>query len=369
MRKSRVFIFIAALLVTLLMAVGCDVSPNLVDSSVPEGCVNVNLNIGDDRKLDVSSTLPSDITNWTYSLTPLWSYGDTAVSETIYGIATNKPLDSNNIGWVTQGYWKVQVYGNYVTDGNTTGTIYYGETNVYFSENNTSAVVYMKPYEGTEKGSIEIEITQPNLSESNSEYYYCYSISGVTGDTSSARSNLLSFDKTSKTYKASETGLKPDYYNVNISIYKNNPGLTNVSDVKQNGTLIGGEIIGVFVQEDATVTVTGTVDPSDFVKGIIDFSAVCVSGTITRSENLAKDTDISFVVTDSSTCSDSSKYSVSFQWYVNGSLKQDSDSNSFSFKFGTYGPKEVSCVIVYKPTGDSSKAYTATVKDTFTILP
>ena len=368
MKKNRIFIFIMALMMTLLLVVGCDFSPSF-DSSIPEGCVNVRLEIADGRGLDVSSTVPNEITNWKYSLTPCWEYGDEAVSETPYGKRHMDELVDHCIGWVTPGLWKVEVYGLYIEAGYGTATVYYGETEVYFNENNTTAVVYMKPYEYKEMATVNIEITQRSLSETNSEYYYCYTIEGVSGENAMKRSGVLTKDSSSGTYKAGESYLKADYYTINIAIYRNKKGLTDINAIKTGAELIGGETVGVFVQDMATVTVGGTVDPSDFVKGIIDFSAVCVSGTITRSENLAKDTDISFVVTDSSTCSDSSKYSVSFQWYVNGSLKQDSDSNSFSFKFGTYGPKEVSCVIVYKPTGDSSKAYTATVKDTFTILP
>ena len=56
-----------ALMMTLLLVVGCDVSPSF-DSSIPEGCVNVRLEIGDGRGLDVSSTVPDEITNWQYSL-------------------------------------------------------------------------------------------------------------------------------------------------------------------------------------------------------------------------------------------------------------------------------------------------------------
>ena len=60
MKKNRIFIFIMALMITLLLVVGCDVSPSL-DSSIPEGCVNVRLEIADGRGLDVSSTVPNEI--------------------------------------------------------------------------------------------------------------------------------------------------------------------------------------------------------------------------------------------------------------------------------------------------------------------
>ena len=366
MKKNRIFIFIMALLMTLLLVVGCDVSPSF-DSSIPEGCVNVRLEIADGRGLDVSSTVPDEITNWKYSLTPCWEYGDEAVSETPYGKRDMEELVDNCIGWVTPGLWKVEVYGMYIKDDHGIAAIYYGETEVYFNENNTTAVVYMKPYEYKEMATVNIEITQRSLSETNSEYYYCYTIEGVSGENAMKRSGVLTKDSSSGTYKAGESNLKADYYTINIAIYRNVKGLTDINAIKTGAELIGGETVGVFVKALSTVTVGGTVDPSDFVQGLIDVSSVNVKGSLNRGA-FSKTNDgilTSFSVDDNSVISGNKTYTTTYQWYVNG-VQQNETGISFSYTFNTYGPKEVSCVIVYT---SGKEVYSATVKDTFTLTP
>ena len=144
MNKTRFFIFIMALMMTLLMVVGCDVSPN-ISSVIPKGCVNVSLNIEDGRTLNVSSTVPSEINYWQYSMTPLWNEGASIGNEEIYGVASYKELKDNNIGWVTPGLWKIEVFGLYVEPGYF-GYLYYVESEIYINENNDQVFVYLKPY-------------------------------------------------------------------------------------------------------------------------------------------------------------------------------------------------------------------------------
>ena len=358
-----------ALMMTLLMVVGCDVSPNL-DTSIPEGCVNVKLNIVDGRQLDVSSTVPNEITDWKYNLIPLWEYDeDQVVSEPIHGEVYMGDLVDNNIGWVTPGFWKVQVYGIYAEEGNGFVIIYYGETEVYFNENNTNAIIYMKPFEWGDLATITIEITQPNLSESNTDYYYCYSIKGVSGENAVERNGILNKDKTSTNkYGITESNLKADYYTINISIYRNKAGLTDFTEVKKDAELVGGEVVGIVIHDGATVTVSGTVNPSDFVQGQLIVSSVNVKGVMNRGFFSAADDGIatSFEVIDNTVITGNKTYTHSYQWYVNGVLMQDGDNKAFSHTFKKYGPKEVSCVIVYK---SGTEVYSATVKETFTLTP
>lgn len=367
MKKTRLFIFITALLITLLMVVGCDVSPSF-NTSIPEGCVNVRLNIAGDRRLDVSSTVPNEITDWKYSLTPLWDYGEEIVSEKIHGIAVWEDLVDNNIGWVTPGYWKVEIYGIYLKEGYGSGYVYYGETEVYFNENNTNAVVYMKPYENANNATIEIDITQPNLSETNSEYYYCYSIKGVGGNSAMERNGVLTKDtSTANNYIGKVSQLKADYYTINISIYRNKAGLTDLSAIKTGAELIGGEVAGIFVQDRATVIVGGTIDPSSFVQGQLNVSSVNVKGLMSRETFSKTENGIStsFSVVDETVITGEKEYTPSYQWYVNG-VQQSETSKNFAYTFETYGPKEISCIIVYT---SGKEVYTATVKDTFTLTP
>lgn len=364
-----------ALMMTLLMVVGCDVSPN-ISSVIPKGCVNVSLNIEDGRTLNVSSTVPSEINYWQYSMTPLWNEGASIGNEEIYGVASYKELKDNNIGWVTPGLWKIEVFGLYVEPGYF-GYLYYGESEIYINENNDQVFVYLKPYEFKNLGNLEISISQPELSsDENIDYYYCYSIKSIRGNAGSELSGLLGFDTETNTYSVNLEGLNSDYYNICISIYRNKSGLKDVLDVKNSGVLIGAETIGVFVQDMATVKVTGTVDPSDFVKGYINISLLSISGSISHNTS-AINTDIVFTLKDS-TYTESEKtefedkYNITYDWYVNGIMKASYsgiDNYQFTHKFSHYGPKEVSCVVTYQNKTLTERVYTATIKDTFTITP
>ena len=85
MKKSRVFIFILALMSTLLMAVACDSAPSILDSTVDNnGCVPAYLNVmsADSRGINVTG-LDTAISYYRVALIPEWSTLDSGAP--IYG--------------------------------------------------------------------------------------------------------------------------------------------------------------------------------------------------------------------------------------------------------------------------------------------
>lgn len=376
MKKTRLFIFITALLLTLLIVVGCDVSPiqlqnnnNLVLASISLSSSRSLISSGEDDAL-------SEIKHFTCELKHLWSFSDDSnVTEEIYGdktIVYEKIADDGVLGWVTPGKWRVTVYG-YNDDKI---PVYVGVSEVYFSPTNSNATVIMTPLLLT--GEINIEIQQPMLSSNPYEYNYIYRVYDSSGKIAVSNGkevegvievdfNAISND--TGNYNATISELSYGMYSVAVYCYRNDnkasSQLTSVSEIMK-GELIGGEVKKLFLcfNYDQPFVINGTLDFSDFVKADINFSSVNVSGTLTTAIN---GMNTSFTLQDDTSAVNGSLdgYSVNYQWYVNG-VQQSETSKNFAYTFETYGPKEVSCIIVYT---SGKEVYTATVKDTFTLTP
>ena len=115
MKKTRFFIFITALLITLLTVVGCDVSPvstrtdNLVLASISVREARALVSNGEDNAL-------SEVKHFSCKLEHRWSIDGTTdtYTEEIYGdkeIVYENIAEDGVLGWVTPGKWKVTVYG------------------------------------------------------------------------------------------------------------------------------------------------------------------------------------------------------------------------------------------------------------------
>lgn len=382
MKKTRLFIFITALLITLLMVVGCDVSPVLTNS-IPEGCVEASVMVsssrdlefyvnGRDTPLDGISEI-SKVVHFYYTLEPLWTVDDPL--EKPYGEVTvwdSQPLpDDGKLGWVTPGRWKVSIYGL-----NSQGVIaFFGEQTVYFSSKNDSAVVYIQAYGN--KSSLSIELEQPMYSKNEYEYSYVYSLSDCSGAVVSE--DMLSYSAINNTtdnrlengsYAASLTDINPGSYSLTIRIYRNenNDGSLTLSAIKQ-GTMVGGITKGLFFCDGLSLLMKGSIEPSDYTLGNIEVTGLCLAGAVSVKEGELKIGSQIVFSLDDQTDTDKTKYSISYQWYVNGNIITGETGTTLSRSFNTYGPKEVACVMVYKNLADGNKVYNLTVKDTFTITP
>lgn len=369
MKKTRLFIFITALLITLLMVVGCDVSPS-INTSIPRGCVEVSLKVVDSRSLNAEMNFDSQtVVHWGYALKSQWN--DQDFEEKIYGNVSYSELPDNGyLGWVTPGLWKVTVYA--LGEGGT--PLYIGEELVYINDENNCISVYMKPYSYQDNNpKLLFNITNRDIVDIQTGYdtYYIYTIKDINGNVVEVQNSegfVFSSNGTQKTI----TTLPAGYYNVFVGLYIGKKGLTSIEDVKNdsNSEMIGGEVLGVYLPAFSEATITGVLEPSDFVKGQLDISLVIVSGSISHDYNTI-DTEITFTLKDS-TMADSEKnnYNIAYDWYVNGVKESDQTTETeFTYKFSTYGPKEVSCVVTYQHKELTERVYTATIKDSFTITP
>lgn len=358
------------------MVVGCDVSPNL-NTSIPEGCVEASVQLALGRGLDIyisNGTLINDISSlsrvahFDYCLEPQWTWTDE--KDKPYGEVSFKKLpDDGKLGWVTPGLWKITIYGF-----SEYGPAFFGEQNVYLTSNNNVAVVFVEPMEGNTSSSLSIELNQPMYSDNEKEYSYVYSLIDCSGTI--INEDLLGFspvlDSNNRLENGMYTALVNDIsagsYSLSISIYNNptNNGSMSLSDVKQ-GTYIGGISKGLFFCSGISLTVKGSIEPSEYTIGGIEISGLTIIGSISHGE-LIKDSTVKFTL-NNETVVDTSNYSVSYQWFVNGNKIDGEIGDSLDYVFTTYGPKEVSCLIVYRNLNDSNKVYNALIKDTFTLTP
>lgn len=382
MKKTRLFIFITALLLTLLMVVGCDVSP--APENADNDLVMASISIASSRSLsNEQEDSLSRVSHFDYMMEPMWKIDEDSVSEKVYGIANDWYYalpDDGVIGWVTPGLWKVSIYG-FNEDGL---IIYSGETKVYFSSINSNATVVMFPYEKEKKEAIEIDILQPMLSSNKYEYNYIYRLYDSTGNVAVSDGNRIegiiaidvdNSDDINGNYKALLSNIDRGMYSLGVYCYRNDSKassqLTSVSEIMK-GELTGGEVKKVFLcyNYNQPFLISGTLDFSDIVKAQLDISLITVSGSISHNYN-TKDTDITFSLNDS-TMADSEKinYNITYDWYVNGVKESDKTTEKeFTCRFRTYGPKEVSCVVTYQHEKLTERVYTATIKDSFTITP
>ena len=133
--------------------------------------------------------------------------------------------------------------------------------------------------------------------------------------------------------------------------------------------MVGGITKGLFFCDGLSLLMKGSIEPSDYTLGNIEVTGLCLAGAVSIKEGeLKKDSQIIFSL-DDQTDTDKSKYSISYQWYVNGNILTGETGITLNYSFDTYGPKEVACVMVYKNLSDENKVYNLTVKDTFTIAP
>ena len=365
-----------ALMMTLLLVVGCDVSP-VLDSFIPKDCVEVSVMVSSGRDLDYYVKDGSKIEDYDsfsklhggfyYKLEPQWSYTD---ENKPYGIVSKleKLPENGKIGWVTPGCWKISIWGynNYVP-------AFYGEQIVYFSSNNSSTVVYIEPYGSP--SSFSIELTQPMYSENPYEYSYVYSLIDSSG--ALFEEGLLNYPQidnstenkaVSGNYYVDIDNIPAGFYSLTIKIYRNagNNGTMPISDVKK-GSLVGGITKGVFFCAGVNLAVKGSIEPSDYTLGNIEISGLCFVGSISHGE-LIIGSPISFTLDDQTVVGEST-YNISYQWFVDGNIINGANGITFNHKFNTYGPKEVSCLMVYQDTVNTEKVYSKTVKDVFTITP
>lgn len=353
MKNTRLFIFITALLLTLLMVVGCDVSP-VSSLDVVEVRISIDRN---DQYRSLSFEANNEIARYEYVLIPMFNHPEG--NDKIYGIVGSvensvisgwKELPSNGtIGYVTQGKWKIYLRALDVNGQE----LFISEREEYFNNANNSTTMLLQP--SGNGNTLTISLDQQFLSDNIYEYNYLYVIDNISNP-SLPITGKLSLDESSVTkysgnYSVTISNLDAGYYSIRFLQYKNS-GATGPLDEYDiwYGKPIGGKGVFISLYGSQEKTITGVVDPSEFVEAELDINVLNVVTSLSVTQNETDSRVCSFVLSDDTIAPEG--YSITYKWYVNATEVQNSneDPKLFDYTFDKYGKKNVSCIAIYTKT-------------------
>ena len=383
MKKTRLFIFISALLLTLLMVVGCDVSPISDYIATENSCVELKLSIegpnSREIKVDTSNLV---INNYKIAIIPEWNtllngspvygqIGSRSVEGVVsYGENTYTSIDQISLGYVTPGKWTV-----YVAAFNKDNKVVLdGYTSTYINSSNNTVSVCLTPNVTTvsEKGELCFFITVPRLSENHLESYgVSYTLYNVSNTEVSSNDipGYLPLNATHAWYyfdSENNISLPAGEYIIKVSLYD-----------KKDQSVIGSMVKKLSIVSGSTTTVAGDIYPSEFVDAKLDYSLPVINAVIDEiKENQIKDNAIIFNCTDNT--NSIGDYNIVFRWFIDGELvtnvtpeddktskwkvtaiSSNGKTSSITCVFNSYGKREVRCEVVYIPTvtdgSDTSK--------------
>ena len=382
MKKN--FLMVTALLIAaMLMVVSCtqEVAPK-------NELVEAKLNVAYGRDLSVTGDTKQDGVSLTYKMEPSWRQTG---SEKIYGATKNEsgeyvfvtlPNDGN-LGYVTPGLWNIEVRASGHDAGNVESkTIFSGTASVYFNETTKAATVYLAPI-STANNNVTISFLMQDLSANmDSDYLLTFAIydridrevcSGeLQGRAENGYSNVKRY-----TPKTTINPLLGGFYRVNVSIYRKK------SSPAQN-ELVGGTTKGFLVSGEASVTIGGNIEPSDYESVSIDAYYVDVNTAFKTGNVMNGETDtgkdygvsvndttnggakVTMGINDTTnnppsynpTVTGTDSYTKTYLWTaVSDGETTTHTTNAPSdveFEFNSPGYKNISCTTVYSITGTST---------------
>lgn len=400
MKKN--FLMVASLLIAaMLMVVSCsqEVAPK------NENLVNASISIADTRSLSTTGEEFGSVT-YEYKLTPKFSQIDT--NSTIVGTKDWTPMPSDNkLGYVTQGLWLIEVRGSIKNTENgqeVTKVALEGSANHYFNNQNEVAKVFVDPKAGTGKVNINIQMQDlDELVDTKSKYEVKYDLVALDS-TQTVQSTPLTRTVTTTAnmknisdYKSGDVSIATGYYRLTINVW--GPAIESDGSVNESAqkVLLGGTTKSIRVLEGRTVAVTGSIEPKDFDKSVVDVMLIEPKGTLNYTTTEQKDENkavtgvkTTFTVTPDDASiktvlenagyrpvdnnafktSTGKVYTVSYLWNVDGASIED--DNSMDVTYVVPGPKSISCTIVvkvksfnetynYMSSGDDSAALTKNI--------
>ena len=265
MKNNRIFIFIMALMMTLLLVVGCDVSPVL-----SKDLVNAKIDIESDKNFrSLNFEVNADVVRYEYVLVPLFEHPEG--SDRIVGVVGNvnngvisgwKELPEDGaLGFVTQGKWKILIRA--LSDKNQ--ELFVSEREVFFNNSNNTTTMMLQP--SGDGNTLTISLDQQFLSENIYEYNYLYIIDGIS-DPSIHITGKLTLDEAniseySGNYSAKIQNLNAGYYSIRFLQYKNS-GATGPLDEYDiwYGIQIGGKGVFISLYGSQEKTISGFIDNS-----------------------------------------------------------------------------------------------------------
>lgn len=380
MKKSRIFIFILALMSTLLMAVACDSAPSILEStSDNNGCVPAYLNVlsADSRGIEVTG-LDTAITYYRVALIPEWStldsgapiYGQigtrTAEGGVEYGEKTFASQSSIELGYVTPGKWTVYVSAynkdnKMIMEGFSSSFINYSSSNINIS---------LLPATRGGRGFLIVQgIYVQRLSDDHANRYRLrYILSQNGGGKYSGDLYGYTRDGIMYTYCSYQEISGKYVYEVDPGQYILTLSLEEKDEEKGTFNSIGGITKVINIAPGQTTHVNGALQPSEFKSVGIDFTFPQVSVSMS-------DVDISKQVKDKSIvfqCTDNSKVDLKvfnrvYYWFVDGEMitgtgsyingkctvneigGNGSNNSYLECSFSSYGRREIRCEVVYIP--------------------
>lgn len=381
MKKNRLFIFITALLLTLLMVVGCDVSP----APMNNGLVRASISVSNSRDLQVVGG-DGNIDYYKIAMIPEWSTSN--LSESIVGKKGNRdesgvvtewidvtPLEEHgnlfiDLGYVSQGKWTIYLNG-YNKDG---VLIYTGNTSTYLKKDNSNIVIFLNRYSDAQKNGhigFFIVVNQLKILESDhkSSYGLKYDVRSLDGNTVLNEDvnkylEVSSFVENKVNYGLwdDKVSFIPDDYYVTVSLV--------INPKTENERVIGGitRLVSIYpgiTSDTHTWTmIRGEVAPSDFLQVGIDFPVPEITTIMDASEQGGVYT---FTCTD--TYNNTDKFNRYYRWFIDGELVKDNSDYSkwsvasissstlepnkstmtCSFNKKGLGEREIRCEVVYVP--------------------
>ena len=377
MKKTRFFIFITVLLMTLLTVVGCDntpiLSPETSESQFVSFKVSVNNKLS--RDLDVVS-VDYEISYYKVALIPEWNplvngapiYGqigerNNGIIE--YGETQFDTVEQIDLGYVTPGKWTVYVAA-FTEIGEGSGkrevVLMDGFSSTYVNANNNSVTIILSPNVSTElsNGSLNCYIYVPRLSNNHeNDYavtYTLYDSKNTIVKDEEISGSPLEINDSQFWYSFGNTpvSLKPGEY----------IGIIQIVDKKTN-TSIGGITKKVNIVSGCLTNIVGSLSPSEFIDVGVEFENPLPVIRASVSDDVSsqvKGNEIVFTCTDSTDQIDN--YTKAYYWFIDGELitkastggkwtvtniADNGNTSSMSCIFNSYGKREIKCEIVYIP--------------------
>lgn len=391
MKKSRIFIFILALMSTLLMAVACDSAPT------PDNLVPASVSLDGEGRGLVFAGGDDTVTKYNIALIPEWekgTYGEEICGMigsrdnngvVTYGASYDSNVSNINLGYITMGKWTV-----YVQALNKNGHIIYeGNTTTYFSHSSTNVVVLLLPVKYGKQETLNYLILLPQLFETFEEHKEHYKVVISVKDISSSSFIYEEMEITPTTPDFPSVGVPELLYSswddVNvekaIELYQGTYLVTVFLKERENANtdkfkVIGGISRTINIVPGEGAIIKGYVTPSDFISPDLEIPAPTINASMTGPEKGSKEEDLTFVCTDVD--GNPGEYDRKFHWFIEGEEITDSTKVStdnatgqsiLTYSFNEYGRWDVTCKIVYSPTSSNAVSFCGEASYTVQIVP
>ena len=381
MKKN--FLMVAALLIAaMLMVVSCtqEVAPK------NDGLVEAKLGLAYGKDVTVD-TANGEVITYTYQLTPMWSGVDNTTD--IYGnqketvvtpgtkYSVSAPVSNVDMGLVTPGLWKITVRGytgfSSLTDKGE--QVLFGENNAYFVKESGKATVIVSPTTSTGVGTVDISLEMQDLGEGkNVINYSIYNVTEGKYYTETAEETVNeTVENTPRTYSLDRSQNAVDNVYTYTKTLSNVKAGYNTITFSTNESAGDGGIVKTFlVIPGNTVTIRGSVSPSEFQTAKADIVTVSMKGATLSitGQNPAESGMYSLFTGNSYTVNVDTKdilitlannlpvgvaeTTPEFKWYVNGVEQTGNTGTSYVFNQSAAGDYTVTCTFKYSFTKDGS---------------